>query len=116
VAVQVELPEPDDAPDPDAIRFDHEGFGAELAAQMAARKVTAVDVAEATGVRADAVRRAMRGIGVNVSDLLALCHWLREPHPLRWSVAEPREQPAEAAGDGLEAPSGASGYPLGEVA
>lgn len=119
VAVQVELPEPDDAPDPDAIRFDHEGFGAELAAQMAARKVTAYGVAESTGVRVDAIRRAARGIAPSVSDVLALAHWLREPNVMRWSIAvarEPADAPAEPPAAGLTGSAGTRGHPVDGVA
>jgi hypothetical protein len=108
---QVE-PEPEAAPvDPDTLRFDAAGFADELAAQVAARKVTTLDVAAATGVRVDVVRRAVHGWPPGVSDLLALAHWLREPNVMRWSIAVPREPvdaPAETNG---EAPAGAAGTP-----
>ena len=115
VEPEPELPQPDDH----VLRFDADSFGAELAAQMSSRKVTTLDVAEATGVRVDVVRRAVHGWPPGVDDLLALAHWLREPNVLRWSIAVPREPaaaPAESDADAITRHVGAPLPPGGREA
>jgi hypothetical protein len=68
------------------LAFDFEGFAKALQKAMNQRGVSRETVAEATGLQDAAVRRAQNGLVVSLDTAWALLLWLREPHPLRFSI------------------------------
>jgi transcriptional regulator with XRE-family HTH domain len=66
--------------------FDADGFAAAVRRAMDQRGLSREAVADATGLSDGSVRRAQNGLAVSVDTVWALLHWLREAHPLRFSL------------------------------
>jgi len=117
--VQVE-PEPQpNGQDDHVLRFDGDAFAAALAAAMGSRGYASADVADATGVDAAAVRRAMAGSAPSADDVIRLLYWLKQPDLLRFAAAMPRgpaAAPAESDADAITRPVAAPLPPGGREA
>jgi hypothetical protein len=103
-------------PDPDRLMFDRAAFARALRSCMASRKLNTWDIADVAHIDVREVRRALTDVGAapTVDSVVALLYVLREPHALKFSRAEPREQatrPAQIDGDGPVAPFGSSTNP-----
>jgi hypothetical protein len=77
------------------LAFDTDGFAAAIRQAMDQRCMSREAVAEATGLGDGAVRRAQNGLVVSLDTAWALIHWLREAHPLKFSVVVEAEEDDE---------------------
>jgi hypothetical protein len=73
--------------------FDADGFATAIRRAMDQRLMSRESVADVTGVPEGSLRRAQNGLPVSVDTVWALLHWLREPHPLRFSLVVEADEP-----------------------